>query len=109
MPTSPAAPPSSDWQDPATVEMLDDLETWAVVGLSGNRGRTAYDIAVLLQERGKRVVPIHPVLADPDAPLVLGERVYATLADVPAPIDVVDVFRRSEAAGDFADQAASRW
>lgn len=108
MPTSPAASPSSDWQDPATVEtMLDDLETWAVVGLSGNRGRTAYDIAALLQERGKRVVPIHPVFADPDAPLVLGERGYATLADVPVPIDVVDVFRRSEAAGDFADQAVS--
>ena len=55
MPTSPAAPPSSDWQDPATVETMDDLETWAVVGLSGNRGRTAYDIAVLLQERGGRL------------------------------------------------------
>ena len=56
MPTSPAASPSADWQDPATVAtMLDDLETWAVVGLSGNRGRTAYDIAVLLQERGGRL------------------------------------------------------
>lgn len=49
MPTSPAASPSSDWQDPATVEtMLDDLETWAVVGLSGNRGRTAYDMAMVM-------------------------------------------------------------
>ena len=95
-----------DWQDPATVDtMLDDLKTWAVVGLSGNPGRTAYSIAALLQERGKRIVPIHPLFADPQAPTVLGEQGYATLADVPFPVDVVDVFRRSDAAGEFADQA----
>jgi uncharacterized protein len=94
---------STHWQDPETVEtMLDDLETWAVVGLSGDPSRTAYTIAELLQQRGKRIVPIHP-----DAHTVLGEQGYATLADVPFPIDVVDVFRRSEAAGEFADQAVA--
>jgi predicted CoA-binding protein len=93
----------SDWQDPAAVDlMLEDLETWAVVGLSGNPGRTAYSIASLLQQRGKRIVPVHP-----DAPTVLGEQGYATLADIPFPVDVVDVFRRSEAAGEFADQAVA--
>ena len=97
---------TSTWQDPAAVTtMLDDLDTWAVVGLSGDPGRTAYSIASLLQERGKRIVPIHPMFAEPDAPEVLGEQGYATLADVPFDIDVVDVFRRSEAAGQFADQA----
>ena len=91
----------SDWQHPEWVRlMLDDCETWAVVGLSGDPGRTAYGVAQELQRRGKRIVPIHP-----DAPTVLGEQGYATLADVPFPIDVVDVFRRSEAAGEFADQA----
>ena len=91
----------ADWQDPEWVRlMLDDCETWAVVGLSGDRTRAAYRIAELLQSRGKRIVPIHP-----SAPTVLGEQGYATLADVPFPIDVVDVFRRSEAAGEFADQA----
>ena len=89
---------SSDWQDPATIDrMLDEAQTWAVVGLSGDPGRTAYSIAALLQERGKRIVPVHPVFADPGAPAVLGEQGYPTLADVPLPIDVVDVFRRSEA------------
>jgi predicted CoA-binding protein len=80
-----------------------------VVGLSGNRGRTAYSIAELLQRRGKRVVPIHPRFADaaPGDDQELGERGYATLADVPFPIDVVDVFRRSDAAGAFADQAVA--
>jgi predicted CoA-binding protein len=56
----------------------------------------------MLQRRGKRIVPIHPT-----APEVLGEQGYATIADVPFPIDVVDVFRRSEAAGEFADQAVA--
>jgi len=82
--------------------MLDDGQTWAVVGLSGDPGRTAYQIAQLLQERGKRIVPIHPDAAD-----VLGEKGYASLADVPFAVDVVDVFRRSEAAGQFADEAVA--
>lgn len=80
--------------------MLDDCDTWAVVGLSGDPSRTAFQIASLLQSRGKRIVPIHPA-----APVVLGEQGYSELASVPFPIDVVDVFRRSEAAGEFVDQA----
>ena len=92
-----------DWQDPSWVRfMLEDCETWAVVGLSGDPTRTAYSIAQLLQRRGKRIVPIHP-----SAPVVLGEQGYASLAEVPFPVDVVDVFRRSEAAGEFADQAVA--
>src|SRR5690349_23146393 len=91
----------ADWQDPESVRlMLDDCDTWAVVGLSGDPSRTAYSIAELLQSRGKRIVPVHP-----SAPTVLGEQGYATLADIPFPVDVVDVFRRSEAAGQFADEA----
>ena len=93
----------ADWKDPEAIRfMLDECETWAVVGLSGDPSRTAYEIAALLQSRGKTIIPIHPT-----APVVLGEQGYATLADVPVPIDVVDVFRRSAAAGDFADQAVA--
>ncbi|HET7350192.1 MAG TPA: CoA-binding protein [Marmoricola sp.] len=89
------------WQDRDAVDfMLDECRTWAVVGLSGDPTRTAYRIAHVLQQRGMRIVPIHP-----DASTVLGEQGYATLADVPFEIDVVDVFRRSEAAGQFADEA----
>lgn len=94
---------TTSWQDRKAVDfMLDECETWAVVGLSGDTSRTAYRIAALLQERGKRIVPIHP-----DAPTVLGEQGYPSLAEVPFEIDVVDVFRRSEAAGQFADEAIS--
>jgi predicted CoA-binding protein len=89
------------WPDREVVDhLLDDLETWAIVGLSGDRSRTAYHVAEALQRAGKRIVPIHP-----SAPTVFGQQGYATLADVPFPIDVVDVFRRSEAAGQFADEA----
>ena len=95
------------WQDPDAVRfMLDDCRTWAVVGLSGDPERTAYRIAELLQLRGKRIVPIHPSAAHAEL-VVLGERGYPTLADVPFPVDVVDVFRRSEFAGEFADQAVT--
>ena len=80
--------------------MLEEGRTWAVVGLSGDPSRTAWSIASFLQRHGKRIVPVHPL-----APVVLGEQGYATLADIPFPVDVVDVFRRSEFAGEFADQA----
>lgn len=93
-------------QDPAVVDTLLAAETWAVVGLSADPTKTAYEIAELLQSRGKRIVPIHPAAADGDL-VVLGEQGYPTLADVPFPIDVVDVFRRSEAAGQFADEAVA--
>jgi predicted CoA-binding protein len=98
----------SDWQDPEAVRfMLEDCETWAVVGLSGDPTRTAYSIAALLQGRGKRIVPIHPDAAREGGLTVLDEQAYPSLADVPFPIDVVDVFRRSESAGEFADQAVA--
>lgn len=91
----------SEWQRTEYVDlMLDELETWAVVGLSGDPTRTAFEIASLLQSRGKRIVPIHPRAAT-----VLGEQGYPTLAEVPFPVDVVDVFRRSDAAGRFVDEA----
>jgi predicted CoA-binding protein len=74
--------------------------TWAVVGLSGNRARAAYGVASVLQRFGKRVVPVHP-----KAETVHGERGYARLADIPFPVDVVDVFVNSELAGAVADEA----
>jgi predicted CoA-binding protein len=92
---------TTDWQDPEALRfMLRECDTWAVVGLSGDPSRTAYSVSARLQQWGKRIVPVHPT-----APTVLGEQGYATLADVPFDVDVVDVFRRSSAAGPFADPA----
>ncbi|MDT0309873.1 CoA-binding protein [Streptomyces sp. DSM 44917] len=77
-------------------------DTWAVVGLSGNRGRAAYGVAAVLQRFGKRVVPVHP-----RAETVHGERGYASLSAIPFPVDVVDVFVNSAAAGAVADEAVA--
>ena len=94
----------NEFHDPAAIDfMLDETEVWAVVGLSGNPYRAALSVASDLHAHGKRIVPIHPTASAP----VLGEKVYPTLADVPFPLDVVDVFRRSDAAGEFADQAVA--
>jgi predicted CoA-binding protein len=59
-----------------------------------------YDQAQLLQSRGKRIVPVHPA-----AGTVLGEQGYASLAEVPVPVDVVGVYRRTEHAGAVVDEA----
>ncbi|MEU7030795.1 CoA-binding protein [Streptomyces sp. SBR177] len=75
-------------------------DTWAVVGLSNNRMRAAYGVAEVLQRFGKRIVPVHP-----KAETVHGEQGYASLAEIPFPVDVVDVFVNSELAGAVADQA----
>ena len=87
--------------DPQVIRrLLTTPARWAVVGLSDNPGRTAWSIARYLQQRGMTIVPVHP-----RAETTHGERGYATLADVPGPIDVVDVFVRSALAGAVVDQA----
>ncbi|MER0444381.1 CoA-binding protein [Streptomyces sp. Edi4] len=77
-------------------------DTWAVVGLSANQDRAAYGVARVLQRFGKRIVPVHP-----RAESVHGERGYATPAEIPFPVDVVDVFVNSGLAGAVADQAVA--
>jgi predicted CoA-binding protein len=86
--------------DPDEVRAILDLPVWAVVGLSGNPGRPAYDVSGWLAAHGRRIVPISPQAAS-----VHGEQGYASLADVPFQVDVVDIFRRSEDAGVHVDEA----
>jgi predicted CoA-binding protein len=71
--------------------LLGDVRTIAVVGLSSRPNRPSYEVARYLQEHGYRIMPVNPNETE-----VLGERAYASLADVPERIDVVDVFRRAE-------------
>jgi len=93
--------------DPVVIrDLLRTPATWAVVGLSTNRGRTAYSIAQFLKvELGMRVVPIHP-----RAETVFASTGYATLADVPdgTEIDVVDCFVNSSLVGAVVDQAIAQ-
>ncbi len=76
------------------------LDTWAVVGLSNDTARAAFGVAAFLQAHGKRVVPVHP-----RAETVHGEPGYATLAEVPFPVDVVDCFVNSSLVGPVVDEA----
>ncbi|MCD0481797.1 CoA-binding protein [Streptacidiphilus sp. ASG 303] len=94
----------TDYGDDAAVrEILTGTgDVWAVVGLSGNTSRAAYGVARVLQRFGKRVVPVHP-----RAETVHGEQGYRSLAEVPFPVDVVDVFVNSSLAGGVADEAVA--
>lgn len=81
--------------------VLENSKNIAVIGLSANPEKTSHRIAVFLQEKGYRVFPVNPVLAGQE---VLGEKVYASLAEVPEQIDIVDIFRRSEFLPDIAKE-----
>ena len=83
-------------------DILTSVKTIAMVGASANTARPSYFVLKYLSERGFVMLPINPGLAGQaihDLP------VYATLGDAPQPVDMVDVFRRSEAAGEVVDAA----
>jgi predicted CoA-binding protein len=88
--------------DPELRALLGDARTIAVVGLSSDPRRASNRIARYLQGKGYRVVPVNPNETE-----VLGERSYASLRDVPDPVDVVDVFRRPEHTPDIARDAVA--
>ena len=82
------------------IDQLLKLKTWAIVGLSNNKERAAFNVAKLLIEKGHTVIPIHP-----KAETVHGQTGYAKLSDIPVPVDVVDVFVNSDLAGDVVNEA----
>ena len=88
--------------DDDITRILEETRTIAVVGASQNPARPVYGVMGFLIGRGYEVYPINPGLAGQE---LQGRMVYASLADVPAEIDMVDVFRNSEAAGDTIDDA----
>jgi uncharacterized protein len=81
-------------------KILDECQTIAVVGLSSDSGRPSFGVASYMRRNGYKVIPVNPNETD-----VFGEKAYATLADVPEKIDLVDVFRRSSEAGAVVDEA----
>jgi len=91
------------YQDPLTIQrVLHNAKTVAIVGLSSNELRASYFVGYYLKRHGYRVIPVNPNETE-----VLGQRAYPSLLDLPVPIDIVDVFRRSEYTPAIADEAVT--
>ena len=84
--------------------ILTSVKTVALVGASSNTVRPSYFMMKYLLDKGYEVIPVNPGLAGQE---LLGQMVYASLKDIPKPIDMVDIFRSSEAAGPITDEALS--
>lgn len=80
--------------------ILDECRAIAVVGLSSNPSRASHNVAAYMQQQGYKVIPVNPNEKE-----VLGQTAYGSLAEVSGPIDLVDIFRRSEDAGAIVDEA----
>jgi predicted CoA-binding protein len=81
-------------------EVLENCKTIAVVGLSSDPERPSHGVASYMRRRGYKVIPVNPNETE-----VFGDKAYASLADVPEKIDLVDIFRRSSEAGNAVDEA----
>ena len=75
--------------------ILNTVKTIAMVGISPKESRPSYFVFKYFLERGKRMIPVNPGHAGKE---ILGQKVYARLADIPEPVDMVDIFRNSDAA-----------
>lgn len=82
--------------------ILKETKSVAIVGASANDARPSYFVLKYLMGRGYRMFPVNPGLAGQE---ILGAKVYASLKDVPEPIDMVEIFRNSAAAGPIVDEA----
>jgi len=82
------------------IEILRAFHTIAVVGISARPDRHSHSVSAALQERGYRIIPVNPRLES-----VLGERCWPDLRSIPFPVEIVDIFRRSEHVGPIVDDA----
>jgi len=90
----------SNPSDEQLKNLMADATTIAIVGASSNPDKASYGIMERLQRVGYRVIPVNPRETE-----VLGEPSYASLSDIPEPVDIVDVFRRAEDTPPIADEA----
>lgn len=90
------------YPDALIARILRSVKTIAMVGASPNEVRPSYFAMKYLLDKGFKIVPVNPGQAGKE---ILGQKVYARLSDVPAPVDMVDIFRNSEGAGPIADEA----
>ncbi len=83
-------------------DILRTVKTVALVGASSNEVRPSYFVMKYLIDKGYEVIPVNPGLAGQE---LLGQKVYGSLKEIPKPVDMVDIFRNSEAAGPITDEA----
>jgi predicted CoA-binding protein len=81
-------------------DLLERAKTIAVVGLSNSPMRPSHGVSAYMQAHGYRIIPVNPTIRG-----ALGERSYASLLDIPEPVDIVNIFRRSEFVEEVVDQA----
>jgi predicted CoA-binding protein len=81
-------------------KMIRNGKTIAVVGLSSRRSRPSYGVSEYMQAQGYRIIPVNPNESE-----ILGEKSYATLEEIPDRVDIVDIFRRSDAVAEVVDSA----
>jgi len=93
---------STEYRDGYIRDLLGRVKTIAMVGASANWNRPSFFAMKYLQQKGYRVIPVNPGLA---GKTLLGETVYGSLEDILEPVDMVDIFRNSEAAGPITDSA----
>ena len=93
----------ADHQNPSSEEIykiLKEARTIAVVGASGKADRPSYGVMQALQQAGYKIIPVNPT-----EEIILGEKAYASLSDIPDKIDIVDVFRRPQHTPEIAQEA----
>ena len=91
-----------NYSDDYIRSILENVRTIAMVGASSNTVRPSYFVLKYLLEKGYRVFPVNPGHAGKE---FLGQTVYASLSDIPDPVDMVDIFRNAQAAGPITDEA----
>src|SRR4051812_38535606 len=90
-----------NYPDALIARILRSVKTIAMIGASPNEARPSFFAMKYLLDKGFKMIPVNPGQAGKE---ILGQKVYATVSDLPAPIDMVDIFRNSEAAGPITDE-----
>jgi predicted CoA-binding protein len=93
--------PYPNYPDALIARILRSVKTIAMVGASPNSARPSYFAMKYLLDKGFKIIPVNPGQAGKE---ILGQKVYASVSDLPAPVDMVEIFRNSEAAGPIADE-----
>jgi len=91
-----------EYSDELMKQVLGSVHVVAIVGVSASEAKPSHFVMKYMQGKGYRCIPVNPGLA---GQVLLGEKVYADLKSIPDPVDMVDIFRNSEAAGTLTDEA----